>query len=117
VFFFSLRIFRIRHEKLSEGCIHGSAKRSSQTGHRNYQAEKGGYAISYSSGKKAYIHKITCSPSKFGGFLSVVYVELNIIFFGKKDFEDALQEVRPSVSSNELGTYDEWNKQFGSLSL
>ncbi|KAI4348308.1 hypothetical protein L6164_009043 [Bauhinia variegata] len=34
-----------------------------------------------------------------------------------QDFETALQEVRPSVSSNELGTYDEWNKQFGSLSL
>ncbi|KAM7267183.1 hypothetical protein ACFE04_009349 [Oxalis oulophora] len=34
-----------------------------------------------------------------------------------KDFEDALQEVRPSVSLNELGVYDEWNKQFGSLSL
>ncbi|XP_061348874.1 ATPase family AAA domain-containing protein FIGL1 [Gastrolobium bilobum] len=34
-----------------------------------------------------------------------------------QDFEDALQEVRPSVSSNELGTYDQWNKQFGSLSL
>lgn len=42
---------------------------------------------------------------------------IEYIFFGKKDFEDALQEVRPSVSSNELGTYDEWNKQFGSLSL
>ncbi|CAL5370266.1 unnamed protein product [Camellia sinensis] len=34
-----------------------------------------------------------------------------------QDFEDALQEVRPSVSLNELGTYEEWNKQFGSLSL
>lgn len=34
-----------------------------------------------------------------------------------QDFENALQEVRPSVSLNELGTYDEWNKQFGSLSL
>ncbi|KAJ6754460.1 FIDGETIN-LIKE PROTEIN 1 [Salix purpurea] len=34
-----------------------------------------------------------------------------------KDFENAMQEVRPSVSPNELGTYDEWNKQFGSLSL
>ncbi|PSR87483.1 Fidgetin-like protein [Actinidia chinensis var. chinensis] len=34
-----------------------------------------------------------------------------------RDFEDALQEVRPSVSLNELGTYEEWNKQFGSLSL
>lgn len=34
-----------------------------------------------------------------------------------QDFESALQEVRPSVSLNELGTYDEWNKQFGSLSL
>ncbi|KAJ7974798.1 Katanin p60 atpase-containing subunit a1 [Quillaja saponaria] len=34
-----------------------------------------------------------------------------------QDFEDALQEVRPSVSSNELGSYDEWNKQFGSLAL
>ncbi|KAJ0111482.1 hypothetical protein Patl1_03020 [Pistacia atlantica] len=33
------------------------------------------------------------------------------------DFEYALQEVRPSVSLNELGTYEEWNKQFGSLSL
>ncbi|XP_027359058.1 ATPase family AAA domain-containing protein FIGL1 [Abrus precatorius] len=34
-----------------------------------------------------------------------------------QDFENALQEVRPSVSPNELGTYDQWNKQFGSLSL
>ncbi|KAG8637746.1 ATPase family AAA domain-containing protein FIGL1 isoform X2 [Manihot esculenta] len=34
-----------------------------------------------------------------------------------EDFEKALQEVRPSVSMSELGTYDEWNKQFGSLSL
>ncbi|XP_050384745.1 ATPase family AAA domain-containing protein FIGL1 isoform X2 [Argentina anserina] len=34
-----------------------------------------------------------------------------------QDFESALQEVRPSVSLNELGTYDDWNKQFGSLSL
>ncbi|KDP46288.1 hypothetical protein JCGZ_10128 [Jatropha curcas] len=34
-----------------------------------------------------------------------------------QDFEKALQEVRPSVSLSELGTYDEWNKQFGSLSL
>uniref|UniRef100_A0A0E0BS59 AAA+ ATPase domain-containing protein n=1 Tax=Oryza glumipatula TaxID=40148 RepID=A0A0E0BS59_9ORYZ len=32
-----------------------------------------------------------------------------------KDFETALQEVRPSVSSSELGTYEEWNRQFGSL--
>ncbi|KAE8021335.1 hypothetical protein FH972_007233 [Carpinus fangiana] len=34
-----------------------------------------------------------------------------------QDFENALQEVRPSVSLNELGTYEKWNKQFGSLSL
>ncbi|KAM7509250.1 hypothetical protein LguiA_019703 [Lonicera macranthoides] len=34
-----------------------------------------------------------------------------------QDFEDALQEVRPSVSLNELGTYEDWNQQFGSLSL
>lgn len=34
-----------------------------------------------------------------------------------QDFETALQEVRASVSLHELGTYDEWNKQFGSLSL
>ncbi|KAM6549588.1 hypothetical protein CsatB_021264 [Cannabis sativa] len=34
-----------------------------------------------------------------------------------KDFEQALQEVRPSVSLNELGTYEKWNNQFGSLSL
>ncbi|XP_050938529.1 ATPase family AAA domain-containing protein FIGL1 isoform X4 [Cucumis melo] len=34
-----------------------------------------------------------------------------------KDFESAMQEVRPSVSLSELGTYNEWNKQFGSLSL
>lgn len=34
-----------------------------------------------------------------------------------QDFEDALQEVRPSVSTKELGTYEEWNKQFGSLSV
>ncbi|OAY64046.1 Fidgetin-like protein 1 [Ananas comosus] len=34
-----------------------------------------------------------------------------------KDFEDALQEVRPSVSLTELGIYEEWNRQFGSLSI
>ncbi|XP_048139302.1 ATPase family AAA domain-containing protein FIGL1 isoform X3 [Rhodamnia argentea] len=34
-----------------------------------------------------------------------------------QDFENALQEVRPSVSISELGIYEEWNKQFGSLSL
>ncbi|KAF8390633.1 hypothetical protein HHK36_025160 [Tetracentron sinense] len=34
-----------------------------------------------------------------------------------QDFDDALREVRPSVSSNELVMYEEWNKQFGSLAL
>ncbi|XP_051140861.1 ATPase family AAA domain-containing protein FIGL1 [Andrographis paniculata] len=34
-----------------------------------------------------------------------------------EDFEKALQEVRPSVSPNELGNYEKWNEQFGSLSL
>ncbi|XP_010528165.1 PREDICTED: fidgetin-like protein 1 [Tarenaya hassleriana] len=34
-----------------------------------------------------------------------------------QDFRDAMQEVRPSVSMNELGIYDEWNKQFGTLNL
>ncbi|XP_055805391.1 ATPase family AAA domain-containing protein FIGL1 [Solanum dulcamara] len=34
-----------------------------------------------------------------------------------QDFECALQEVRPSVSLNELGAYENWNKQFGSLAL
>ncbi|KAI3919595.1 hypothetical protein MKX01_018418 [Papaver californicum] len=34
-----------------------------------------------------------------------------------QDFEYSLQEVRPSVSSSELGSYEVWNKQFGSLSL
>lgn len=34
-----------------------------------------------------------------------------------QDFKNSLQEVRPSVSLNELGTYEDWNKQFGSLSL
>ncbi|KAL6851866.1 hypothetical protein ACP4OV_020051 [Aristida adscensionis] len=34
-----------------------------------------------------------------------------------KDFENALQEVRPSVSSSELGIYEDWNRQFGSLSM
>nr|KAJ0222104.1 hypothetical protein LSAT_V11C200084740 [Lactuca sativa] len=33
-----------------------------------------------------------------------------------KDFKDALKEVRPSVSWNELRIYEEWNNQFGSLS-
>ncbi|KAL8210424.1 hypothetical protein R6Q57_004861 [Mikania cordata] len=34
-----------------------------------------------------------------------------------QDFESALKEVRPSVSVNELGTYEAWNNQFGSLSM
>lgn len=32
-----------------------------------------------------------------------------------QDFKNSLQEMRPSVSPNELGTYEQWNKQFGSL--
>lgn len=34
-----------------------------------------------------------------------------------QDFKNALQEVRPSVSQNELTIYEEWNQQFGSLSV
>lgn len=34
-----------------------------------------------------------------------------------QDFKYSVQEVRPSVSFKELGSYEEWNKQFGSLSL
>ncbi|CAK8533103.1 unnamed protein product [Lathyrus sativus] len=34
-----------------------------------------------------------------------------------QDFKNSLNEVRPSVSPNELGTYEEWNKKFGSLAL
>jgi SpoVK/Ycf46/Vps4 family AAA+-type ATPase len=37
--------------------------------------------------------------------------------FGWQDFEAALQQVRPSVSASELGIYEEWNKQFGSLAI
>ncbi|GJT65167.1 ATPase family AAA domain-containing protein FIGL1 [Tanacetum coccineum] len=33
-----------------------------------------------------------------------------------QDFRDSLQEVRPSVSLNELGAYEDWDDQFGSLS-
>ena len=47
----------------------------------------------------------------------VSFMKLVFSFSCMQDFEDALQEVRPSVSLNELGTYEEWNKQFGSLSL
>ncbi|KAJ9540352.1 hypothetical protein OSB04_026858 [Centaurea solstitialis] len=32
-----------------------------------------------------------------------------------QDFENALQEVRPSVSLNELGSYEDWNSKFGSF--
>ncbi|XVF82189.1 hypothetical protein PTKIN_Ptkin16aG0025100 [Pterospermum kingtungense] len=34
-----------------------------------------------------------------------------------KDFENALKEVRPSVSPDELDAFVEWNAKFGSLSL
>ncbi|XP_058778963.1 ATPase family AAA domain-containing protein FIGL1 [Vicia villosa] len=34
-----------------------------------------------------------------------------------QDFKNSLNEVRASVSPNELGNYEEWNKKFGSLSL
>ncbi|KAI3520680.1 hypothetical protein L1887_10130 [Cichorium endivia] len=33
-----------------------------------------------------------------------------------QDFKDALKEVRPSVSPNQLDQYEQWNNQFGSLS-
>jgi hypothetical protein len=44
------RVFRIRHEKLGEGCLYGSTERGSETRHRNNKAEKGGYAPSNFSG-------------------------------------------------------------------
>ncbi|URE24860.1 Vps4 C terminal oligomerization domain [Musa troglodytarum] len=34
-----------------------------------------------------------------------------------QDFENALQVVRPSVSLNEMRSYEEWNRQSGSLSM
>ncbi|THU46581.1 hypothetical protein C4D60_Mb09t06440 [Musa balbisiana] len=34
-----------------------------------------------------------------------------------QDFENALRVVRPSVSLNEMRTCEEWNRQFGSLSV
>ncbi|CAI8583552.1 unnamed protein product [Vicia faba] len=34
-----------------------------------------------------------------------------------QDFKNSLKEVRASVSPNELGNYEEWNKKFGSLAL
>ncbi|PHU14572.1 hypothetical protein BC332_15777 [Capsicum chinense] len=34
-----------------------------------------------------------------------------------QDFESVLQEVRPSMSLNELGAYEEWNKNIGSFAL
>ncbi|KAL3691251.1 hypothetical protein R1sor_004902 [Riccia sorocarpa] len=34
-----------------------------------------------------------------------------------QDFMAALQQVRPSVSQNELGQYEDWNRQFGSIAL
>lgn len=34
-----------------------------------------------------------------------------------QDFQDALLHVKPSVSQNELGAYEDWNRQFGSHSL
>ncbi|RHN50627.1 putative Vps4 oligomerization [Medicago truncatula] len=33
----------------------------------------------------------------------------------RKDFKNSLQEVRPSVSPNDLGIFEQWNKQFGTL--
>ncbi|EFJ06360.1 hypothetical protein SELMODRAFT_236550 [Selaginella moellendorffii] len=36
---------------------------------------------------------------------------------GLQDFRAALQEVKPSVSKCELGAYEDWNSQFGSLCL
>jgi SpoVK/Ycf46/Vps4 family AAA+-type ATPase len=32
-----------------------------------------------------------------------------------QDFMTALQQVRPSVSESEVGLYEDWNCQFGSL--
>ncbi|XP_024642125.1 ATPase family AAA domain-containing protein FIGL1 [Medicago truncatula] len=34
-----------------------------------------------------------------------------------QDFKNSLQEIRPSVSPNELGTFEQWNKQFGTLAV
>jgi SpoVK/Ycf46/Vps4 family AAA+-type ATPase len=34
-----------------------------------------------------------------------------------QDFMNALQQVRPSVSDSELGLYQDWNRQFGSLAI
>lgn len=47
---FLFRLFRIRHEKLSEGRIIGSLERVSETRYRHYKVEKGRYEANNSSG-------------------------------------------------------------------
>ena len=34
-----------------------------------------------------------------------------------EDFQTALQQVKPSVSPQDLGLYIEWNKQFGTWNI
>jgi hypothetical protein len=49
--------------------------------------------------------------------IPIMYFLVYCVNLDLQDFENALQEVRPSVSSTELGIYEEWNRQFGSLSI
>jgi len=44
--------------------------------------------------------------------LTSVFIQVRAI--GYQDFEDALRNVRPSVSEKDLDVYLDWNKTFGS---
>lgn len=64
------------------------------------------------------ISMITWPCTYFVPFLNKDGVELTFFKFALlQDFITALQQVRPSVSQSELGFYEDWNRQFGSLAL
>ena len=140
------RLFRIWHEKLSERCLNGTTKRGSSKGRWNHKAQQGGYATCDAEGisqigvgiheirgfwpskekKVVSLHGSLHSMDHFWSLINNSFFFLQCAWFlhssyfaylNVQDFENAMHEVRPSVSSSELGTYEEWNRQFGSLSM
>ncbi|KAH9743508.1 fidgetin-like protein 1 [Citrus sinensis] len=70
-----------------------------------------------SSGYSGSDMKNLVKEASMGPLREALRLGIEITRLQKEDMQPVTLQVRASVSLNELGIYEEWNKQFGSLSL
>ena len=47
--------------------------------------------------------------------MTLITKQKSLIVFNKKDFDEALFNVKPSINEKSIEQYVEWNKNFGSF--